>query len=95
MMFFTGDHAIDQVFLTDGGPGEYFDPSYGNPSAAKGYPTMADYEKSAIAGFAVIYRTVGNQPPQPLDYGADWKLDCTGKGVTCTFQAVPYAPPKP
>ncbi len=87
MMFGTGDHAIVRVTLRAGGGG-LFDPSYGNPQTGKGYATMTDYEKSAIAGFAVIFRKEPSGP-DPLSRNDALDVDCGGSNV-CFFQAVPY-----
>lgn len=89
MLFSTGDHQIVRVFIKDGSAGALFDPSYGNPSSSTGYATMAGYEKSAIAGFAVIYRKEGDVR-DPLSIADALDIDCGGDNI-CYFQAVPYS----
>ncbi len=95
MMFATGDHAIVKVSLSGSDVPEFVDPSYGNPQGAPTYITMPDYEKSAIAGFAVIYKKVGNLlfPLQDTGSPADVAAACkhkAGQHIACYFQAVPY-----
>lgn len=81
-MFYTGDHAIVD---TQWG---YADPSYGQPQDASPYLSITPYEKSAIAGFAVIYAKVNGSyvPLLPGHIG-------TCAATPCEFRAVPYNPP--
>jgi hypothetical protein len=95
MLFATGDHAIVKVSLTGSDVPEFVDPSYGNPQGTPDYITMPDYEKTAIAGFAVIYKKVGSQlfPLKDTGNPFDVATACKhkpGQHIACYFQAVPY-----
>ncbi len=69
---------------------QYVDPSYGNPQTTVPYSKFPAYEQSAIAGFAVIYKKVGNQLI-PLKVTARIATECAPQPhVACYFQAVPY-----
>jgi hypothetical protein len=86
MMFETGDHAIVALSLSGSGV-LWVDPSYGNPQSITPYANIPDYEKTALAGFAVIYKKVGKNLV-PVPYGADVASVCAGS--TCYFQAARY-----
>ncbi len=95
MMFYTGDHEIVKVTLSGSDVAEFVDPSYGNPRGTPNLITMPDYEKTAIAGFAVIYKKVGKLlfPLQYTGNPADVAAECRhkpGQHIACYFQAVPY-----
>ena len=88
MFFFDGDHAIVDVSLP-GGPA-WVDPSYGNPQSNGYYPDLETYEKTAIAGFAVIYAVTGSGtvPLSLTDDLTDLATYCKPDGsYTCYFQA--------
>jgi hypothetical protein len=96
MMFQDGDHAIVNVLFAGSASASVVDPSYGNPADTTPYSDFARYEKTAIAGFAVIYKTVtknGKTTTKPVSNAADVATACapaSGERVTCYFQAVPY-----
>lgn len=82
MWFVDGDHAIVEVTLPGGK--KWVDPSYGNPQGTKYYPDLKTYEKTAIAGFAVVFGKAGNKLV-PLTY-ADLGY-CVNHA--CFFQVAP------
>ncbi len=99
MLFGDGDHAVVNVLFKDAGnTAQVVDPSYGNPKNPAPYTSFAAYEKSALAGFAVIYKAVtknGKTTVTVLSKAAAVAADCNPaprprERVTCYFQAVPY-----
>jgi len=83
-LFITGDHAIVRT------PWGLVDPSYGLPQSLTPYQSMSDYEKVAIAGFAVFYYKMdGHWIPMQLKSAPDTVTFCAHH--TCEFRAVPYA----
>ncbi len=99
MLFDDGDHAVVNVLFTNASGANVVDPSYGNPKDPAPYPDLPAYEKSAIAGFAVIDRVVtknGKITDSLLANGASLAKACEpatlpGERIACYFQAVPYA----
>jgi hypothetical protein len=86
--FVTGDHAIVEVSLSGS---KWVDPSYGNPQGTGYHPDLSAYEKTAIAGFAVVFEKVGKKlVPLGNTYSPDSSqlTDCATH--TCFFQAVPF-----
>lgn len=98
MLFTDGDHAIVNVLFKGMTVAQVVDPSYGNPKDPAPYTSLAAYEKSALAGFAVIYRAVTKNgktttaPIQNVDSVAAQCKPATKRGehITCYFQATPY-----
>jgi hypothetical protein len=81
MWFLDGDHAIVEVRLPGGM--KWVDPSYGNPRGTGYYPDLKTYEKTAIAGFAVVYAKAGKKLlPVPLSAGLGYCVH-----HACYFQA--------
>jgi hypothetical protein len=79
-MFATGDHVLVST------PWGYVDPSYGLPENITAYTTVAQYERIAIAGFAVVYYRNGKELiPLPRTELARCEK------VQCVFRAVPYS----
>ncbi len=95
MMFPDGDHVIANVLLKGMTTAQLVDPSYGKPQSLRPYTDFPAYEKSAIAGFAVVYKTTtakGKTTTVPLSNLATIGKDCAssaGKHVVCYFQATP------
>lgn len=85
--FFTdGDHAIDEVSLPGGTV--WVDPSYGDPSPPRApFPNVRSYEPNALAGFAVIFKKVGDKlRPLAATYDrSEIAAEC--RHATCYFQA--------
>lgn len=86
MWFIDGDHAIDEVTLP-GGP-KWVDPSYGDPMPPRSpFASVRAYEPRAIAGFAVVYKKVGNKlKPLQATYGES-SIAAECRHATCYFQA--------
>ena len=81
-MYTTGDHAI---VATKWG---LVDPSYGQPQSTNPYKSIQDFDKTAIAGFAVVFYKEGSDW-HPLPLSSRIKAVCATH--ECQFRATPYA----
>jgi hypothetical protein len=93
-LFLDGDHAIVDT------PWGYVDPSYGNPMTINPntlvidpYTSFSAYEKTAIAGFGVIYYKDSDGTYLPMK-STSTKTEivnlCSSAAAQCQFRATPY-----